>query len=451
MMMTTTSNLPTTSFIDEEVEMDTPIMLVSEDECDDDERMETDSMHSSSTYGTYRSSDYYYAYPSPWNTVMMRTLPKELDFVEETLGMDCITTMEPIKAPPSNALRALRHGSKVLRMYGRHYIPMMTSNRYKKLTKMTLSDLCSAVVTEEEEEDIVTYGDAEQDEDVGALSDDNSMSTEKTQETSSKKNPWCTNETTVTDLRTEMRRQEKAKREEEEQKRKEMLLASTRRPPHQQFTRTTGGRGPPRRQERRYGASDNVASYATTAPRRSLLLGKPIASSSTTSSRTENGSVHKTTSGNQATRRRTSADNTETSSVTSVRTHDSSSSHRGGSVSSIGTQSYTSSSHTNRKSTTSSTGNVKQAQRLCKFGKRCRCASTTCHRSHTLQEWNPEMCTDAHHKHGKGAGETCPRRHAHESKEECLRRFVMIPNTFYHENRQIYLKTFRLQHTHHRK
>ena len=97
-------------------------------------------------------------------------------------------------------------------------------------------------------------------------------------------------------------------------------------------------------------------------------------------------------------------------------------------------------------STASSSSQV--SDRLCKFGSRCRCATTSCNRCHSMKEWQPTMCRHPRHTHSGAEGvATCRRRHSYETKEQCLLRFTEITDTFYHQNRQIYIKTFRLGST----
>ena len=79
-------------------------------------------------------------------------------------------------------------------------------------------------------------------------------------------------------------------------------------------------------------------------------------------------------------------------------------------------------------------------KRLCKFGLKCS-MKNSCDRTHSVDDWTPQLC-----KFAKGCRNLnrCKYIHSNESKKECLTRLVNIADTFYHRNRQIYIKNFNL-------
>lgn len=390
----------------------------------------------------------------------MRTTEQELDTIEKALGLneggsEC-TTSHKITGLPMN-LRALRHGSKLLRMYGRAQAPMTTTHRYRRLTKMTMSDVFPNVVTESKtiaserndvDVEVQVHNDDTVCKNVSTASDPSPPSSPSSEKDSPKQMAWFHGDnhdrvTVSTDLRVEMERQEKEKKDAEMrrwmEKQKEMEDARRRTHTYYHSTQNTknGDRGRPRARTSASATRAPHQSFASpsngmnTGPRRSLLLGTHVA--------TARGANTKD-----------SGKEMDTLSVTSSHTQCTQDSHDRTRIRS--TASSVSSPRTSPRNARHSGNSGKMMDRLCKFGKRCRCASSTCLRSHTLNEWEPRMCSNPHHTQPNSKGwEGCLHRHHKESKEECLLRFTSIPNTFYHDNRQIYLKTFRVKDTHHRK
>lgn len=94
--------------------------------------------------------------------------------------------------------------------------------------------------------------------------------------------------------------------------------------------------------------------------------------------------------------------------------------------------------------------------RLCKFGSSCSKRHSNCGRAHHVDEWSPQEC---HHRNASTQHLTaCHRLHvSKESKTEYLERVMDINGTFFHSNRDLYLKNFGMnnnkkkQHQHHHK
>lgn len=90
-------------------------------------------------------------------------------------------------------------------------------------------------------------------------------------------------------------------------------------------------------------------------------------------------------------------------------------------------------------SVSSKSSTTTDLSRLCKFGKACS-ETSKCGRAHTFEEWCPRRCRAA--KSCKSPRQ-CTYIHQNESKQVYLKRIVEVHDTFYHKNRQIYLKNFK--------
>jgi hypothetical protein len=90
-------------------------------------------------------------------------------------------------------------------------------------------------------------------------------------------------------------------------------------------------------------------------------------------------------------------------------------------------------------SVSSKSSTTTDLSRLCKFGKACS-ETSKCGRAHRFDEWSPRRCRSAK---GCKTPRTCNYIHQNESKQVYLKRIVDIQDTFYHKNRQIYLKNFK--------
>ena len=84
--------------------------------------------------------------------------------------------------------------------------------------------------------------------------------------------------------------------------------------------------------------------------------------------------------------------------------------------------------------------NASDNSRICKFGTKC-VHKSRCGRAHSYNEWEPRMCRFATSCKSLA---NCRYIHAKESKEKYLRRMVDTADTFYHKNREMYIKSFRL-------
>lgn len=84
--------------------------------------------------------------------------------------------------------------------------------------------------------------------------------------------------------------------------------------------------------------------------------------------------------------------------------------------------------------------NASDNSRICKFGSKC-AHKSRCGRAHSYNEWEPRMCRFAT---SCKSMTSCRYIHAKETKEVYLRRMVDTVDTFYHKNKEMYIKSFRL-------
>ena len=481
-----------------------PVEVVPLIPAEEEEEAEVVSVQSGSTYDSFRSADYYYADPSPWDMIVMRTTDQDLSMIEQSLGMDTdrspamvMETADSV-APMthSNKYHGLRHGRKISRMQQCIQTPPSSTwstrmassfhpnapchRRYQHLTRMTLADVFPSLNKDFTKDTTMVVDTSSLS--SSSVSEDGTHELEGDSSTIMSQNeslttvgdvppppsttsPWAIPSssslgTTRIDLRAQMEHEERerkreemrlAKKERDEHKYRSPPIRTHHRPssshtptPRNVDTSKHRGGGVVERKRTMSASSQSQASQASQASqpsprgRRSLLLGtnlRPPSSPIQTGRRVSTGSTACSSPSQQQQQQVHGCSDEDMTSVSSSsqsqRSRDRNRDRGGG--------------HGRRQPHT-----AENTKRLCKFGMRCRFIDRSCDRCHSIDDWEPGVCTQSNHRannnnRNNASVQTCKYRHSYESKEECLIRFTQITNSFYNDNQQIYLKTFHLR------